>query len=96
MLESMPLVNFYEWMEHHRRNPFGEERADLRCAIIAAAVANASKGKRGRKYKPKDFMPKFGKNRKRVQTAKEIKDKLFEIARVHNAQLALSKKKVKK
>ena len=92
----MPLVNFYEWMEHHRRNPFGEERADLRAAIIAATIANANRGKRGKRYKPKDFMPRFGKNRKRVQTAKEIKDKLFEIARIHNEQLALKNKKGKK
>lgn len=49
-------------MAFNELEPFGEERADLRMAILAAVIANASRTKRGsRRYRPKDFMPKFGR-----------------------------------
>jgi len=42
--------------------PFGEDRADFRSAIVASTVANAFRDPKKRKpYKPDDFMPKFGR-----------------------------------
>ena len=52
---------FAEWMAFYRLEPFGEERADLRMAILAAVIANANRDPKQRKqpYEPKDFMPQF-------------------------------------
>lgn len=58
MLDRISIELFYEWMAYAELEPFGEERADLRSAIVATVMANAWAGK-GKKYKPADFMPKF-------------------------------------
>jgi hypothetical protein len=39
--------------------PIGPERADRHAAIVAATVANAMRGKKGRTYKPEDFIPRW-------------------------------------
>lgn len=48
-----------EWRAYELIEPFGEQRADLRAAIVASVMANAFRGKDQRAYEPKDFMPKF-------------------------------------
>lgn len=50
-----------EWAAYFDVEPWGEERADLRSAIVAATVANVNKGKNRQPFKPADFMPKFEK-----------------------------------
>jgi len=45
-----------EWMAYYQMEPFGEERADLRSAIVASVTANAASKRR---FKPADFMPRF-------------------------------------
>jgi len=49
-----------EWMAFAQVEPFGEERADIRSAIIACTMANSMRGKKQRAYRIKDFLPKFG------------------------------------
>ena len=44
---------FTEWVAYWQTNPFGQEREDLRSAIIACAVVNSMTGA---KAKPEDFM----------------------------------------
>ncbi|GLH94893.1 hypothetical protein Pa4123_01650 [Phytohabitans aurantiacus] len=39
--------------------PIGPERADMHSAIVASTVANAMRGKKGRPFKPADFLPKW-------------------------------------
>jgi hypothetical protein len=39
--------------------PLGPERADIQAGIIAATIANANRGKKGRRFVPKDFIPKW-------------------------------------
>lgn len=48
-------------MAFYRLEPFGEERADWRAALIACLIANTHRNpkKRRRPYEPKDFMPRF-------------------------------------
>lgn len=50
-----------EWSVYAEMDPFGEERADLRMAILAAATVNAmTRTKESDPVaKPEDFMPKF-------------------------------------
>lgn len=53
-----------EWMAYARIEPWGEERADLRMAILAAAVANFSQWKRrdGKPWQPSEFLPRLGRH----------------------------------
>jgi len=48
-------------MAYYRLEPFGEERADVRSAIVAAVIANANRDakKRKRPFKISDFIPQF-------------------------------------
>lgn len=48
--------------------PLGPERADQHAAIIAATVANAMKGKKGRAFKPADFIPKWDQRQPAAQS----------------------------
>ena len=52
-------MEFAEWCAFYMLDPWGGERGDLQAGIIASTIAqvNAAKGKR---FKPSDFMPKFG------------------------------------
>ena len=59
MLARVTSRQLSEWGEYSKLEPFGEERADLRSAIIAATMANLWRGK-GKPAKTEDFMPKFG------------------------------------
>jgi len=49
-------------MAYARINPFGERRADLRMAMLAALTANVNRDpKKSRAFKPSDFMPDFSR-----------------------------------
>jgi len=43
-----------ELLERHR---LAEEKRDARAALICAVIANANRGKKGKRFKPQDFMP---------------------------------------
>lgn len=58
LLDEIPYPLFQQWMAYAQLEPFGEERADLRAGIVAAAASNAG-GVRGAPAKPRDFMPDF-------------------------------------
>ena len=44
-------------MIYAEKEPFGEQRADLRSAIVACTIANIWRGKNQPAMKPIDFMP---------------------------------------
>ena len=44
-----------EWIAYSNLEPFGEYRADLRTGIVSAVLAQIH-GKRGRRYKPEEFV----------------------------------------
>jgi len=50
-----------EWQAYFRLEPFGEERADLRAAIVAATVANTARDRKRRRrpFQAAEFMPHF-------------------------------------
>ena len=73
MLARIPLRLFREWQAWwYLKGPSSEERMDWRFAQIAALVANAAGGKKGRAFKVKDFMPEFDRESKR-QTPQEMR-----------------------
>lgn len=71
---------FAEWIAYSNINPFGEWRGDLRMAITTATIANANRGKKVRRYKPKDFMPQFHKPK---QTSVEMFSVLKQFTAAH-------------
>lgn len=57
----MDEEQFVAWQEYGQAEPFGEDRADLRSGIVASVIANVNRDpKKGRPYRPDDFMPKYG------------------------------------
>lgn len=63
MLKELRPSELGEWAALARVDPWGEQRADLRAAIIASTVANVMVKKRdGSAFKPADFMPYLEKS----------------------------------
>lgn len=60
-------------MAYFRLEPFGEERADVRSAIVAATVANMARDpkRRSRPFQPSQFMPRFERQERGRQTWQE-------------------------
>lgn len=71
MLEDIPSRLLTEWIAYSNLEPFGEERADLRSALIACVVANVNVGKGQKPFKIDDFMLKF--EEKKQMSDDEIK-----------------------
>jgi hypothetical protein len=59
MLASITSLQLSEWMAYDHIEPFGEWRADLRIAMLAAIIANVNRNPDTKPFMPKDFMPKF-------------------------------------
>lgn len=57
----MSSKEFAEWMAYAQIEPFGDERADMRMAILASLIANVNRDpkKKSTPYEVSDFMPKF-------------------------------------
>lgn len=53
----MTAREFIEWQAFDRLEPVGEIRGDVRAGIIAAVIANAHRGRKGKAATPADFMP---------------------------------------
>lgn len=50
-----------EWMAYENMTgPLGRRRQDIQSATIAATIANANRGKGGRKFKLSDFLIPYG------------------------------------
>lgn len=80
MLDGISSDQLIRWIAYAKIEPFGEERGDLRSAIVASTIANANRIK-GRVFKIDDFMPEFNKSKK---TWQEMKSLLKQYAVQHN------------
>ena len=83
---------FSEWIVYNRLEPFGEERADLRSAIVASVFANINRGKGQREFKVEDFMPKFNEQAKPKQSLAQMRQIFGSFASAHNASQKRGKK----
>jgi hypothetical protein len=77
MRAIMPASVWRGWIEYAQLEPFGEDRADLRMAQLAAIMANAWMRKKGqRSFQIKDFLFDFdgelAKQRQKGQTPDEL------------------------
>jgi len=61
-LQRISSHELAEWQAYAQVEPFGDERADLRAAIIACTIANAHRDpeQHPEPFTPADFMPHFG------------------------------------
>lgn len=63
-----------EWMAYENMTgPLGRRRQDLQAATIAATIANANRGKKGKKAKIADFLIPYGKQ---PNTPQQMLDKI--------------------
>ncbi len=80
--QEISSVEFAEWLAFQRTNPSGEERADIRNALLCYVVASVVGGKG---HKLEDFIIDF----ERESQSKEqiVANKLKAFADQHNAQV---------
>lgn len=82
MLEAMPARTFRQWQLYAQEHPFSRDRSDLMIAILCALFANAHAAK-GKRYKPEDFMPRYGPPERPSPEALRRKFEMF--VKAHNA-----------
>jgi len=76
LLTSISSEELTEWAAYYQLDPFGSYRADLQAGVVASTMANIH-AKKGHKFGPSDFMPRFGEPEKaKSMSPDEIKDKL--------------------
>lgn len=67
----MDAEEFKYWMAYYAIDPWGEERDDIRSAIVAATVSNSNPYRKGRNARVDDFLP-FADMRAREMTDEEM------------------------
>lgn len=71
LLESISAAELTEWAAYeHIAGPLGPARGDLHAGIVASTIANVNRAKRGRVFRPADFIPRF--DRPRAQTPNQM------------------------
>ena len=83
MLSLMPQRVFREWLAFSEVEPWDEERADIRSAMIAHTMYSLWRGK-GPRRQLSDFMPKFKRDESRRQTPKDGLRAMVHLASVLN------------
>lgn len=68
LLREMTVKEFAYWQVHYREDPFGEDRADLRQAQVAAILANSNRDpkKQDKPFGVIEFMP-YAKRRQEAE-----------------------------
>ena len=59
LLEEISSQELTEWQAFYNLEPFGEERADLRSAIVASTVANVNRNRKSKPVPLEAFLPRF-------------------------------------
>lgn len=60
LLSRVTSTELTEWIAYEQvAGQLGPARADIQAAIVAATVANSSRGKKGRRFAPRDFIPRW-------------------------------------
>ena len=75
-LESrMTTREFGEWLAYYAYDPFGNERGDLRSAVLCALLANINRDSKHhpRPFKTEDFLLKFKGDEPKPQSQDEQK-----------------------
>lgn len=85
---TMSLAEFLMRVRAYQCDPWGEERADMRAAIIASTIANVNRGRNTSAFKVTEFMLKFGDYAPPKMNAKD--QELFNrhMVLLHNKRMA--------
>jgi uncharacterized protein DUF4035 len=76
LLRTISSEEIVEWAAYYSLDPFGAKRGDMQAAIVASTMANIH-AKKGHRFTPADFMPRFGEPEKTAtMTADEMKAQL--------------------
>jgi hypothetical protein len=71
LLNQIDAKELMEWRAFYNIEPFGEEREDLRMAMVCCTLANIHRGKNTPPYRLSDFLLRF--DPKPQQTEEEMK-----------------------
>jgi hypothetical protein len=91
LLPYLTSRQFRDWMDFYELEPWGSEMEFTRSGIVASTIANCHRDSRKLAFKPKDFMPQFGKPP--GQTMEETKAKMNEAMAVLKQNAKKGKKK---
>ena len=79
--ERMSSSEFTAWMCYYKMTPFGDDREDLRAALVAYTVAATTPRKRGAKpIKMQDFVLEFGERKQ--QSIEEMQQRVMMAAAI--------------
>ena len=81
----MSSMEFAEWIAYSQVEPWGEERADLRAALICKILADINTPKGKQPMKLTDFLLKFDRE-KPTQTVDEMIGTVAQINAIYEAQ----------
>lgn len=83
MQQEISSADFAELLAYYRIDPWGEQRDDLRTALLCSVIANALASGKGRRFKLADFLLDFEAELKKPQTAKQMEAifRAFTVAR---------------
>lgn len=56
MLSGMTSLEFHEWSAFYEKDPWGDQRGDIRSGIIASTMVNLQRDKKSKLFTPQDFM----------------------------------------
>lgn len=74
LLSRVGSKELSEWIAYYRLDPFGQERADMRAAVVASIIANVNRDKKQKPYTMMDFMLNFEPPKQ--MSTKEIREVL--------------------
>lgn len=81
LLSKVSSLELAEWMAFYRIEPWDTFRDDWHFGMLASVMANAWRGKGSKRFKPKDFIPKFHKRRQGWQEQLTIVRQITEFCR---------------
>lgn len=84
-MAHMSAREFAEWMAYSQIEPWGEERADLRAALICKVLADINTPAGKQRAKLEDFMLKFDR-KPAAQTTEEMIGTVAQITAIFGAQ----------
>lgn len=91
--ERVDEEEFILLLKLYQVDPWGEERMDLRFAMLGCLIGNAMRafgGGKGHKFRPEDFM--LSRYPKPPMTPEEIKRRFVQFARMHNARIGAGRR----
>lgn len=85
--QNIDSAEFTDWIAYFNKHPFGEDRMDLRFAVLCALIAGVNTPKGKPAPKPDKFMLDNLLNGKKDQTVEQMQDVMMAFASKHNMKV---------